>query len=444
MNAATATKPAKARTLTAAIPLAEEATDALHADDDGFDKRMELTNRRPAFTDAFDQAVADALDHIESYLEAMEHIQSAEGAWEKAHACNAPMYAARYALNARLGHAEVKAEFGKLLTGCKATLGALDPYDAGVPMMLRCVELLEGVLGTADGSRADFVRGIHLFGRLLARAEEHQAAVMAGASTGMAYMRHDTREGQPQLVFASAFMREYINDPRLRAGFDAALTDCMFTINDGSTPATRHYTEATEDYVFGPGDATPPPPPGVEEDGEQDGDRLEVARQASTFIARLVSHFMTSTRPGTYGDLVALHEAASVIMSAIGDSVVTTHDLTEQLEHALEEASVVLEDQLPRYVLGGPRAMVPTKSDSGTRTAYDAVWTMRNDIEVQLCYIKAIAEAISVEADNGDATTLQAHAESIKLLAARAEAQADAYVDRARAECGLPVASAET
>jgi hypothetical protein len=78
-------------------------------------------------------------------------------------------------------------------------------------------------------------------------------------------------------------------------------------------------------------------------------ERLSIAQSATTFIARLVSYFQAATHPGTMGDLDALGQSASVILSALTDPVEDAHSLRERLERALESASVILQDQPPAY-----------------------------------------------------------------------------------------------
>lgn len=78
-------------------------------------------------------------------------------------------------------------------------------------------------------------------------------------------------------------------------------------------------------------------------------ERTDVARQAATFIDRLVAYFQTATHPGTMGDLDAIGQAASVILSALDDPVEDADSIRERLERALESTSVILRDQPPAY-----------------------------------------------------------------------------------------------
>jgi hypothetical protein len=77
-------------------------------------------------------------------------------------------------------------------------------------------------------------------------------------------------------------------------------------------------------------------------------ERCEIARRGATFIARIVDHFKETGRAGTIGDLDAIAQAASVIMSAMADEIEGVASLEERLEAALNEASVILLDQSPR------------------------------------------------------------------------------------------------
>lgn len=113
-----------------------------------------------------------------------------------------------------------------------------------------------------------------------------------------------------------------------------------------------------EDGGKGGGDAVDPPlgsggndrpSSGDQGEGFPSQDRIHVAVSSAAFISRLVDHFQRATYPGTMGDLVAIHEAASVIMSALDDVVEREESLRDRLEGALESASVILKDQPPAY-----------------------------------------------------------------------------------------------
>lgn len=102
-----------------------------------------------------------------------------------------------------------------------------------------------------------------------------------------------------------------------------------------------------------PNDASGGGQPPTDADGESEQapepDRVEVARRAACFIDRLVAHFQQPGRQGTIGDLGAIRQSASVIISALSDPVEDSSSLAQRLERALEESSVVLDAQPPAY-----------------------------------------------------------------------------------------------
>lgn len=68
--------------------------------------------------------------------------------------------------------------------------------------------------------------------------------------------------------------------------------------------------------------------------------RSELSREAACFIACLVEYFRLATHPGTMGDLDAIGQAASVILSAVQDEAENVDSIQKRLESAREMASV--------------------------------------------------------------------------------------------------------
>jgi hypothetical protein len=92
---------------------------------------------------------------------------------------------------------------------------------------------------------------------------------------------------------------------------------------------------------------------GPEGDPRPTTDRLETVRQAGAFISRVVDKFRDGEHQPAPQDWAALHEAASVVMSGASDEVETGDSLTQRLDDAIDSASLLLQDQLPRHFLEG-------------------------------------------------------------------------------------------
>lgn len=205
----------------------------------------------------------------------------------------------------------------------------------------------------------NFMEGLRLF------ADTHAQACRirnAGSDKADLYARNRGR-GVPQNNFAKSFLQQVVRRPDLLEGFAAGMCHALsITADNGVTDELRELS--WEDYVGGPdtkyiteesgpnADEHPQQPVSTKPVDEERiaasdssdfpcPDRIEVARRAATFAAKLVDHFQVSTEPGTPGDLAALAGAASVIISALTDPVEPVDSIQVRLQAARELASVI-------------------------------------------------------------------------------------------------------
>jgi hypothetical protein len=125
--------------------------------------------------------------------------------------------------------------------------------------------------------------------------------------------------------------------PELRTNIAATFQQC--DVNEGSWPLLRVSLEVLDEFLAKQGGAAEVAPAGA--------DGLGVAGEAACFISRLTEHLSQVQTDGGQieeEDVLAILQAASVIMSAFaGDK-----NLAPELEKALETASVILTDQPPK------------------------------------------------------------------------------------------------
>ncbi|NML43520.1 hypothetical protein HHL11_07155 [Ramlibacter sp. G-1-2-2] len=81
--------------------------------------------------------------------------------------------------------------------------------------------------------------------------------------------------------------------------------------------------------------------------------RLETVRQAGCYVSRMISEFKEGRHEPTAADWDALHGAASIVMSGVGDPVESDSSLEERFDRAMDLAHLLLQDQLPRHLANG-------------------------------------------------------------------------------------------
>jgi hypothetical protein len=125
---------------------------------------------------------------------------------------------------------------------------------------------------------------------------------------------------------------------------------------DPGLPLVRECVTLIKTYFGDSGDdlsGGSAPPAAPEGDPRPNTERLETVRQAGAFIYRVVDKFREGEHQAAPQDWAALHQAASVVMSGVGDQVEPDDSLAQRLDDAIDSASLLLQDQLPRHFLQG-------------------------------------------------------------------------------------------
>lgn len=83
--------------------------------------------------------------------------------------------------------------------------------------------------------------------------------------------------------------------------------------------------------------------------------RFDTAVDAGNYLMRMTSYFQAATHSPEIRDWGAMHQAASVVVSALDDEVEGDASLATRLEVAIDSASLIFQEQPPAYWLaGGP------------------------------------------------------------------------------------------